>query len=81
MTSPEVARAGKLLRWLVERDTETISLRDIQYSGPSTLREAEIVKETVQVLVAHGLCRLETGQTGGRPSTLLILSPYAEGAF
>lgn len=75
--TPEVSRALKLLRWLVERKAETISLRDIQIKGPAALQEASAVKAAVAVLQEHNLCRVTSVATGGRPSAKLVLSPHA----
>ncbi len=76
MTSAEIARAGKLLRWLVDRKASEISLRDIQTLGPNMLREAAKVRATVNTLVQHHLGRLETrGST--KKSEVLVLSPLA----
>lgn len=79
--TPEVSRALKLLRWLVERNAETISLRDIQHTGPASLREAAVVKATVATLEEHGLCRTMAVDTGGRSSRRLVLSPFARSAI
>jgi hypothetical protein len=77
--SPEVARAVKLLRWLLERGGAPISLRDILREGPAVMQDAARVRETVKVLEEHSLCRLETVETGGRPSRKLVVSPMARG--
>lgn len=76
-SSPSIMRATKLLRWIVERKVQTISLRDIQVSGPGAMRQQDAVQEAVAVLASHHLCRTEVIETGGRPSKVLILSPYA----
>ena len=77
MTRPEIGRAEKLLRWLVAKNINQISLRDILVTGPSAFRDSDAVKATVAILVGHNLCRIEMLQTGGRPSERLFLSPYA----
>jgi hypothetical protein len=76
MTSPDIARAGKLLRWLVDRKVSEIRLRDIQTLGPNMLREAEKVRATVNTLVQHQLGRIET-RGASKKSEVLILSPLA----
>ncbi len=76
LTSPRIADAVLLLRWLVDRKVENISLREIQTFGPNKLREAAKVKATVLVLVDHRLGRLET-RGGGRRSEVFVLSPHA----
>ncbi len=76
--TPEVSRALKLLRWLMDRKVEMISLRDIQIKGPAALQEASAVKAAVTLLQEHNLCRVTSVATGGRPSPKLVLSPLAE---
>jgi hypothetical protein len=77
MTSAEIARACKLLRWLLEKGASEIRLRDIQTLGPNMLREASIVRATVATLVEHKLCRVELrGAT--KKSQMLVLSPLAK---
>lgn len=78
MTSAEIARAGKLLRWLLEKGASEISLRDIQTLGPSVLREAAIVRATVATLEEHKLCRVETRGSATKKSAVLVLSPLAK---
>jgi hypothetical protein len=78
---PEIARALRLLRWLVERKIDVISLRDVQIRGPAVLQDAAAVKDAVRVLEEHGLCRVEATTTGGRPSRKLMLSPFAADAM
>jgi hypothetical protein len=74
---PEIRRAQKLLRWLIDKHHEEISLRDIQLHGPSCLRDKAEVAQAARTLVDHGLCRIEEVKTGGRPSKRLLLSPLA----
>lgn len=78
ITSAEIARAGKLLRWLLEKGASEISLRDIQTLGPSMLREAAIVRATVTTLESHKLCRVETRGSATKKSAVLVLSPLAK---
>jgi hypothetical protein len=75
---PEISRAMKLLRWLLKRGGGPISLRDIQLKGPASMQDAATVKEAVKILEEHNLCRLETVETGGRPSRRLVVSPLAK---
>jgi hypothetical protein len=76
--SPEVTRAMKLLRWLLDRGGGSISLRDVQREGPSFLREASAIEESAGTLSTHGLCRVTKVATGGRTRRMLVLSPYAD---
>jgi hypothetical protein len=78
---PEVRRAQKLLRWLIEKQHREISLRDIQVHGPSCLRDKADVTHAVRTLQEHGLSRTVEIQTGGRPSQRLRLSPLAYSAM
>lgn len=78
MTSAQISRAGKLLRWLLEKGASEISLRDIQTLGPSMLREAAIVRATVATLEEHKLCRVEIRGNAKKKSAVLVLSPLAE---
>ncbi len=68
----------KLLRWLVERNISTISLRDIQVHGSGALRDAESVKEAAGMLEKHGLATIKVVHTGRRPSQKLYMSPLAD---
>jgi hypothetical protein len=75
---PEIGRAMKLLRWLVERNCPTVSARDIQQFGPAALREWSAVHETLATLEAHNLVRVESS---GKRGKRVVLSPLAEGAM
>ena len=77
MTSPEIARADMLLRWLVTRGEDRVSIRDIQTFGPVALRERKSINETLDILSKHGWVKMVKEETGGRPSNICILSPLA----
>ncbi|PZF75259.1 DUF3987 domain-containing protein [Aestuariivirga litoralis] len=74
---PDIRRAEKLVNWLIQRQYNEISLRDIQVHGPSSLRHKADVAQAVRTLQEHGLCVVVEVQTGGRPTKRLRLSPLA----
>ena len=77
MTSPEIARADRLLRWLIAHDKDRVSIRDIQTYGPVALRERMSIDEALDILAKHGWVKMVKEETGGRPSNICILSPFA----
>jgi hypothetical protein len=78
ITSPEIARAEKLLRWLVSHGHDRTTIRDIQNYGPSALRERKLILEALAILQQHGWVRQETQKNGHRTSPVCILSPFAK---
>ncbi len=54
MTSPEIAKAEKLLRWYVARGIETTSVRQVLRVGPGGLREKKAVETAIRTLEDHG---------------------------
>ena len=77
VTSPEISMAQKLLSWLLSREGDEITLRDIQTLGPNQLRERQAIDEALATLEGHNWIKQVTKNTGGRPSEVCVLSPLA----
>lgn len=78
LISPEIARANRLLMWLIARGQDKVSIREIQTYGPVALRERKSINEALDNLYKHGWVKIVKEETGGRPSNICILSPFAK---
>ena len=78
LISPEIARADRLLMWLIAREQDRVSIREIQTYGPVALRERKSINEALDILSKHGWVKIVKEETGGRPSIICILSPFAK---
>jgi len=56
--SEDVILAEKLLKWIVDKSKDIVTLREIYQYGPLCVRKAETAKMAADVLVKHGYLQL-----------------------